>query len=133
MAIEQALEEPDIESVGSSTRRGLVNAAGIIAAGNVASRVLGLVRESVIAYLFGATASVSAFRVAATLVQQLYDFLVGGMASAALVPVLSDIAEHQSREELWQVASIIINSLALALALAVLVLELLAPQLVWVY
>jgi putative peptidoglycan lipid II flippase len=136
MTIEEIIEEPAIGvqvPAAPPANAGLVRAASIIAAGNVASRVLGLVREAVIAYLFGATASVSAFRVAATLVQQLYDFLVGGMASAALVPVLSDIAEHQSREELWQVASIIINSLALALALAVLVLELLAPQLVWIY
>ncbi len=97
--------------------------------GNVASRVLGLVRETVIAYLFGATGLVSVFRVAATIIQTLYDFLVGGMVSAALVPVFSDFAER--REELWRVASIVLNVLAIFLALAVLLLELFAPQLVW--
>jgi putative peptidoglycan lipid II flippase len=102
----------------------------IIAAGSIASRVLGLAREIVIAYLFGATGYVSIFRVAATLIQTLYDFLVGGMVSAALVPVLSDFASR--REELWRVASVVINALAIFLALAVLVLELFAPQLVWI-
>ncbi len=108
---------------------GLVNAAAIIAAGNIASRVLGLAREMVIAYLFGATGLVSVFRVAATIIQTLYDFLVGGMVSAALVPVFSDYATR--REELWRVASLVFNALAIFLALAVLVLEIFAPQLVW--
>ena len=133
MTIEQALEKPSVEIAESSANTGLVRAATIIAAGNVASRVLGLARESVIAYLFGATGYVSAFRVAATLVQQLYDFLVGGMASAALVPVFSDFAAHKNRDELWQVASIVVNTLAVVLAIAVLVLEVFAPQLVSIY
>ncbi len=93
--------------------------------------MLGLVRETVIAYFFGATGYVSVFRVAATLIQTLYDFLVGGMVSAALVPVFSDFAKHD-RESLWRVASVVINVLAIALALAVLVLEIFAPQLVWI-
>ena len=111
---------------------GLVGAAAIIAAGNVASRVLGLVRETVIAYLFGATGYVSVFRVAATIIQTLYDFLVGGMVSAALVPVFSDFASRENRDELWRVASVVLNVLAIFLALAVLVLEIFAPQLVWI-
>ncbi|MCX7841069.1 MAG: hypothetical protein N2559_16660, partial [Anaerolineae bacterium] len=49
--------------------------------------------------------------------------------SAALVPVFSDYATR--REELWRVASIVINALAIFLALAVLILEFFAPQLVW--
>ncbi|MCI0477312.1 MAG: hypothetical protein L0Y55_13770, partial [Anaerolineales bacterium] len=111
---------------------GLVSAAAIIAAGNVASRVLGLAREMVIAYLFGATGLVSVFRVAATIIQTLYDFLVGGMVSAALVPVFSDFASKENRDELWRVASVVLNVLAIFLALAVIVLELFAPQLVWI-
>lgn len=108
----------------------LVNAATIIAIGNVASRILGLIRESVIAYLFGATGAVSIFRLAATLVQTLYDFLVGGMVSAALVPVFSEFAA-KDRADLWRVASIVVNVLAIFLALAILFLEIFAPQVVF--
>ncbi len=134
MTIEQAIEEPVTPSAAESGgSAGVMRAATIIAAGNVASRVLGLARESTIAYLFGATGDVSAFRVAATLVQQLYDFLVGGMASGALVPVFSDYASRENRDELWRVTSIVVNVLAIMLGLAVLLLELFAPQLVWFY
>ena len=70
--------------------QGLARSASVLAIGSLASRVLGLLREIVIAALFGATGQVSAFRVAAQVPTLLYDFLVGGMLSAALVPVLSD-------------------------------------------
>ncbi|MBI3914224.1 MAG: murein biosynthesis integral membrane protein MurJ [Chloroflexi bacterium] len=119
-----------MEEQSASARGGVARAAAIIALGNIVSRVLGLARESVIAYLFGASGAVSIFRVASTIIQSLYDFLVGGMVSAALVPIFSDYATRADKRELWRVASIVINSLALLLALAVLVLELFAPQLI---
>ena len=70
----------------------LARSASILSIGAVASRVLGLAREMVVASYFGATGPVSAFTAASTAPKMLYDFLVGGMLSAALVPVLSDYA-----------------------------------------
>ncbi len=70
----------------------LARSASLLSIGAVASRVLGLAREMVIASYFGATGPVSAFTAAGTAPKMLYDFLVGGMLSAALVPVLSDYA-----------------------------------------
>ncbi len=130
MPLEPAIEieAPALEAsaqVGGS----VVRAAAIISFGNVMSRVLGLARETVIADLFGASGYVSIFRVAATLIQTLYDFLVGGMVSAALVPVFSEYAGR--RQDLWRLASVVFSALAFLLALAVLLLEILAPQLIW--
>ena len=70
----------------------LARSASVLSIGAIASRVLGLAREMVIASYFGATGPVSAFTAASTAPKMLYDFLVGGMLSAALVPVLSDYA-----------------------------------------
>ena len=78
----------------------LARSASLLSLGAVASRVLGLAREMVIASYFGATGPVSAFTAASTAPKMLYDFLVGGMLSAALVPVLSDYARfNRNREE----------------------------------
>ncbi len=77
---------------------GLAHNAGLLALGSVGSRVLGLVRESVIAAAFGASGQVSAYRVAAQVPTLVYDLLVGGMLSAALVPVLSQTAEHRKAD-----------------------------------
>ena len=67
----------------------LARSAGLLSLGNIASRILGLLREIVIAALFGASGEVSALRIALQVPNLLYDFLIGGMLSAALVPVLS--------------------------------------------
>jgi putative peptidoglycan lipid II flippase len=105
----------------------MARAASLIATGNVASRILGLARETVIANLFGATGLVSAFRVAQILPTMLYDLLVGGMVSSALVPVFSEQAERD-RTALWHLVSLILSLAVLVLSVAVLIIELAAPQ-----
>lgn len=105
----------------------MARAASLIALGNIASRLLGLVRETVIASLFGATGLVSAFRVAQIIPTMLYDLLVGGMVSSALVPVFSEQAERD-RQSLWQLASILLSLMALVMIGVVLAIELAAPQ-----
>jgi putative peptidoglycan lipid II flippase len=107
---------------------GLARSASVLAAGNLVSRILGLLREMLIAAYFGASGQVSAFRVAAQVPILIYDFLIGGMLSAALVPVLSDYA-RRGRAEFVQVVSAVASVFALVLAVLVLLLELLAPQL----
>jgi len=106
---------------------GMARAAAVIAAGNVASRVLGLVRETVIANLFGATGLVSAFRVAQIIPTMLYDLLVGGMVSSALVPIFSEQAERD-RAGLWHLASLVLSLAVIVLGVVVLSIELAAPQ-----
>jgi len=108
-------------------RRGLARAALLIATGNITSRVLGLVRDTVIAGLFGATGAVSAYRTAEFVPRQLYTLLVDGMVSSALVPVFSEYAE-KDRRVLWQVASLILSLSVMVLGAVVLLGEWFAPQ-----
>jgi len=106
---------------------GLVRSAGIIALGNVSSRALGLLRETVIAHLFGAKGTVSAFRLASRIPTMTYDLLVGGMLSAALVPVFSGYLAEEQRAELWRAASVVFSLVAVALGSIVVLLEAAAP------
>ncbi len=110
---------------------GIARAASIIALGNIASRVLGLVRVQIIAYLFGASGLVSVFHVASTVPTMIYDLLIGGMLSAALVPVFSQVAEQDGRPALWALFSRLASLVAVVLAILVLLLEALAPQIAW--
>ena len=105
----------------------LARNAGVLFLGNMGSRMLGLVREMVIAYYFGASGQVSAFRVAAQVPTLLYEFLVGGMLSAALVPVLSEYVRTRTRAEFVRLAGTLIGVFAAVLALVVIGLELTAP------
>ena len=105
----------------------MARAAFLIALGNIASRILGLAREIVIANLFGASGLVSAFRVAQIIPTMFYDLLVGGMVSSALVPIFSEQAE-KDRDALWHLASLVLTLAIVVLAGAVLLVELAAPQ-----
>lgn len=108
----------------------VAQAAGIIALGNITSRIVGLAREMVKSGLFGATGYVSALEVAVRVPTILYDLLVGGMINSALIPVLSNYAAPSRREELWHLLSVLLSVLSLALVVLVLLGELLAPWLV---
>ncbi|MEZ4676548.1 MAG: murein biosynthesis integral membrane protein MurJ [Caldilineaceae bacterium] len=114
------------ESPLSGTQSGLVRNAALLSVGNIASRVLGLGREMVIARLFS-EASVSAFTIASQVPTLLYDFLIGGMLSAALVPVLSEYA-GQGRREFAQLVSVLMTIFATTLALLTVALYAFAPQ-----
>ncbi len=87
----------------------LARSSSIIAIGNIASRVLGLVRETTITYFFGATGLASAFQAASTIPTMIFDLLVGGMLSAALVPVFSDYARAERRREFGQVVGTVLS------------------------
>ncbi|OQY24285.1 MAG: murein biosynthesis integral membrane protein MurJ [Anaerolineaceae bacterium 4572_32.2] len=108
----------------------VAQAAGVVALGNVVSRVLGLVREMVKSGLFGAGPHVDALNAAIRVPSVLYDLLVGGMVSSALIPVLSDYVIPERRAELWRLLSVLISIASLALCALVLLGELLAPQIV---
>jgi putative peptidoglycan lipid II flippase len=101
---------------------GLARSAGILGLGNIASRVIGLARESVISGYFGASGELDAFRLAARVPTMIYDLLVGGMLSAALVPVFTEYSRPERRGELAKVASAVFSLFALAASLIIVLL-----------
>lgn len=125
-------EEPEDQLASPQGEgREIAQAAMIVGLGNISSRVLGLVRETVISHLFGATSMVSAFRVASIVPTMIYDLLIGGMISAALVPVFTDYATPEKRQELWRLASTLFTLVAIVFSFIVLLLELVAPAVAW--
>jgi putative peptidoglycan lipid II flippase len=115
----------------SEERDGIVRAAAVLAAGNVASRVLGLAREMVKANLFGTSPLLAAFQAAAYVPTSLFDLIIGGMVNSSLVPVFSDYTDKDKREELWRVLSMVLSAATLVLLAVIVIVELLAPQVAW--
>ena len=107
--------------------RGIARAAGINSLGNVASRAFGLVREAVIAGTFGASGVTSAFDAVSGVPKMVYELLVGGMLSAALIPVLSEYASDEGQGELERILSILLSLGAVVLLAVTVVLEVTAP------
>lgn len=108
-----------------------MRAAAILAAGNITSRLLGLARETVKASLFGASGLLSAFEVAAYVPTSLYDLIIGGMVNSALVPVFSDYATKERRQELWAVLSTVLSVATAVLMVVVALVIIFAPQIAW--
>ena len=124
-------EPAAITQPSESSTLGVARAASIIALGNITSRVMGLARETIKSHLFGATWSVTAFQVADVVPRQLYDLLIGGMISGALVPVFSEYAAPERREELERLVGTLFTLAAITLVALVLAAEGLAPLIAW--
>ena len=75
-----------------ATGRRIATAALLIAGGNILSRLLGLVREPVIAALFGVGGTVDALEIATRIPQFMHELVIGGAVSGALIPVFSQLA-----------------------------------------
>ena len=123
--------QPSPQSAIDATNppKSLARSALLLSIGNIASRVLGLAREMVIARTFD-DALVGAFTIASQVPTLLYDFLIGGMLSAALVPILSEYA-HRDRAEFAKVVSLLLTIFGTLLLILTGLLYLAAPQVAW--
>ncbi|MHB0870138.1 MAG: lipid II flippase MurJ [Chloroflexota bacterium] len=108
----------------------IAKAAGILMLGNVLSRLLGLVREQVIVALFGLKTATDVFTAASTVPTMVYDLLVSGAISAALIPIFTDYADAEDKRDLSRVVSVVLGLTTAALALVVALLVIVAPWLV---
>jgi putative peptidoglycan lipid II flippase len=69
------------------------------------SRILGLVREIVAAYYFGAAGKINAFTVAFQVPNLIRSLVADAALSSAFVPVFSELLEKGDRKRAWRVAS----------------------------
>jgi len=113
----------------SNTQK-MIKAAGFLMAANLVSRFLGFVRESLMAGLFGKTGATDAYNTAFILPDLLYWLLVGGVLSAAFIPVLSEYIAKGKEEEGWKVVSSVTNLIFLFLCFLVVGAMILTPKFV---
>jgi putative peptidoglycan lipid II flippase len=90
-----------------------VRSAGVIGIATMTSRVLGLVRDQVLAYFFGAGDAMDAFRIAFRLPNVLRDLFAEGALSAALLPAFTRALATGDRVAAWRLASNVITVLLL--------------------
>jgi putative peptidoglycan lipid II flippase len=99
----------------------------------ITSRILGLAREQVMAYYFGAGDANDAFRVASRIPNLVRDLFAEGAMSAAFIPTFTRQLTLQGRERSWHLANSVINSLVLVTGAIVLLGIILAGPLVRLY
>lgn len=80
----------------------IARAASVVSSATMLSRVLGFIRDMVIAKLFGAGTATDAFFVAFRLPNMLRELLGEGALSAAFVPVFAESLAQRGREAAWK-------------------------------
>lgn len=96
----------------------LARSAGIVGLATMSSRLLGVVREQLLAYLFGAGREMDAFNVAFRVPNLLRDLFAEGAMSAAFVPVFTSYLSGRTRREAWRMGSGALNLLAVTTIVA---------------
>jgi putative peptidoglycan lipid II flippase len=109
--------EEQIEAKKPVTKQtSVAKSAGIVSIAVMFSRVLGLVREQIFAYYFGAGFLYDAYVVAFRIPNVLRDLFAEGALSAAFVKVFTDYQINKSEKEAWKLASLVLNALAVVLS-----------------
>jgi putative peptidoglycan lipid II flippase len=101
--------------------RSMMRAAGIISAFTLLSRVLGLVREQVFAFLLGAGFYADAFNTAFRIPNLLRDLFAEGALSAAFVPTYARALAEGGKPRAHQLASRLLTLLAVVLGALVVI------------
>jgi putative peptidoglycan lipid II flippase len=99
----------------------LARSAGLISLATLTSRVLGVGRETVLAYYFGASASMQmdAYNVAFRIPNLVRDLFAEGAITAALVPQFTRTLAAQGQQAVFRLGNLVMNGLLLAAVLVV--------------
>lgn len=110
-----------------STQRELRLAAALLSGSIVASRLLGFVREMVLAALMGAGRETDAYLAAFVVPDVINHFLAGGALSTALLPVFAERLVGGRKEEAWKLVTTVVR-IAVAILVVALVVAGLAAE-----
>ncbi len=99
----------------------LARSAGLISIATMASRVLGVARDVVLAALFGASKGpeMDAFNVAFRVPNLVRDLFAEGAMTAAFVPTFSRTLNGRGKEAAWRLGNLVINALLIGTGILV--------------
>src|SRR5574341_94745 len=131
----RAMADPAVDSTPPDKRQdenhSVVEAAGIIGVATLSSRILGFIRDMVLARLFGATPAADAFFVAYRIPNLLRELFAEGSMSSAFIPVFTEYQMRRTKRETWELASAMFTTLVTILTAVTLLGVLASPGIVW--
>ncbi|MBI5897172.1 MAG: murein biosynthesis integral membrane protein MurJ, partial [Desulfobacterales bacterium] len=115
--------------MGARVYRKVGVAAAIMMVSIFLSRVLGVLRESVLAALCGAGTAVDAYKAAFVLPEILNHITASGFFAITFIPIFSKYLAQKDEPGAWRIFSIILSIFGLTLGLLIAAAMLLAPEL----
>ncbi len=99
-----------------------------MAASILLSRVLGIIREMIIAGMFGQSKFTEAYNAAFMVPDLLFYLVAGGALSSAFIPVFSEYLHTDREDEAWHIFSSVTNFMAIVVSVFVVVAMIFTPQ-----
>ena len=115
---------------GGDKPGGLARAAGAVMAATLLSRILGQIRDIVIAHQLGASVSADAYTAAFKIPDLLMYLVAGGALSSTFIPVFKEYLHKNKHRAAWQAFSVVATMTVLVAGLFVLVAEIWTPAFV---
>lgn len=116
--------------LADATSETIGGAAFVIAASGIASRLLGFLRDRMLAGRFGAGDTLDAYYAAFRIPDTLYNLLVMGALSAAFVPVFTEFLSKKKKREALDLAAGVLEWILLSLGGLSLLAIIMAPAIV---
>jgi putative peptidoglycan lipid II flippase len=100
-----------VSEIEEVTDAQIVRSSAVVAVGTALSRITGLLRTVVLAYVLGRFALADAYNLANTTPNIVYDLILGGILSATLVPVFVDRFQHDDDAGVNAVVTVVTSAL----------------------
>ena len=95
--------------LNSHVSSSVISAAFLITIAGLASRVMGLFRDRLLASTFGAGDVLDIYYAAFRIPDLIYNLLILGALSAAFIPVFTGLISNQKEEEAWELTNGVVN------------------------
>jgi len=95
----------------------VVRAASVVGVATLLSRILGYVRDMVIAYFFGTTGAADAFFVAFRIPNLFRRLFAEGSMTVAFIPIFTEYLVHESKKDAYEFANTVFAFLSLFLVI----------------
>jgi len=115
-----------LNTIINSKSKTITSAAVILGAASLVSRLLGLIRDRILAGTFGAGDQLDIYYAAFRIPDLVFSLLVMGAISAGFIPVFVDYLQ-KDKDRAWYLANSILNLMIFFLALICLILVIFAP------
>ena len=129
-----SITPPAEQDTGSIQKARMARATMILTGSFIIGRILGLLRTSIFAFVFGTTMRSDAYLQAFLIPDLIFNVVAGGALSSAFIPVFTHytLGEKDERSA-WHVASAALNLAVAIMCFLALIAIILAPQLVPLY
>ncbi|MAF20522.1 MAG: murein biosynthesis integral membrane protein MurJ [Parcubacteria group bacterium] len=118
-----------IKRLFNNQSKTIMSAAFVLGAASLVSRLLGLVRDRMLAGMFGAGDELDIYYAAFRIPDLVFSLLVVGAISAGFIPVFINYVQ-KNESKAWHLANSVLNLITLSLVIVCLILIIIAPWLI---